>query len=387
MPPCIRCRKEMREATPFCPWCGAKQERTNKRHRRGNGQGTVFQPKGKKTWTARVTVGYVTGEDGHIIQKRHEKHGFKTQTDAIKYCNQYTEAMASPKKAPTLQHYWDLYSADELLSLSGDKQYAYKGAWRKMKALHLKPVDKITVSDLRETVSEKAKTYYTIKDMKTVLSHLFFLASADGFASKDLPDHIILPHLEETSPEPFTDIEQAALWKQYESGDKDAAIPLIMIYTGMMTGEMRKLTVDMIDMDNAQIVGIGMKTNVRKKATVFLPDAIIPVVEDVCAGKTKKVFPWGEKKFYDTYYAVLERAGCRRLTPYSCRHTTATALAVTEGIAPQTVKKVMRWSSTRMMDRYVHPSNEDAKAAINTLKKGYRRGVGGDDHPVDEKSI
>ena len=67
--------------------------------------------------------------------------------------------------------------------------------------------------------------------------------------------------------------------------------------------------------------------------------------------------------------AALEAAGCRRLTPYSCRHTTATALAVTKNIAPQTVKKVMRWSTARMLDRYAHPDNDAALAAVNTLSK------------------
>ena len=57
----------------------------------------------------------------------------------------------------------------------------------------------------------------------------------------------------------------------------------------------------------------------------------------------------------------------RHLAPYSCRHTTATALAITEGIAPQTIKKVMRWSTTRMLDRYAHPTQNDALAAVDTI--------------------
>ena len=76
-----------------------------------------------------------------------------------------------------------------------------------------------------------------------------------------------------------------------------------------------------------------------------------------------------EADWYADYYAALEAAGCRRLTPYSCRHTTATALAVTKNIAPQTVKKVMRWSTARMLDRYAHPDNDAALAAVNTLSK------------------
>ena len=48
---------------------------------------------------------------------------------------------------------------------------------------------------------------------------------------------------------------------------------------------------------------------------------------------------------------------------------TATALAVTKNIAPQTVTKVMRWSTARMLDRYAHPDTNDALAAVNAMQK------------------
>jgi integrase len=76
-----------------------------------------------------------------------------------------------------------------------------------------------------------------------------------------------------------------------------------------------------------------------------------------------------EKEWYDNYHAVLKDAGCRDLPPYSCRHTTATALAVDKRIAPQTVTKIMRWSSSKMLDRYAHPDQKDALAAVNKIKK------------------
>ena len=61
----------------------------------------------------------------------------------------------------------------------------------------------------------------------------------------------------------------------------NAAIPLILIYTGMMTGEIRQLTKDMIHLEDKEISGVGLKTNERKKRTVLLPDDIVPVLEDV----------------------------------------------------------------------------------------------------------
>ena len=144
-----------------------------------------------------------------------------------------------------------------------------------------------------------------------------------------------------------------------------------MIYTGMMPGEAMALRVDQIDIAGHRIHGAGMKTKVRKQTDIVLAETIIPLVQDLIDNAQPSGFIWkrDEKLWYDDYHAVLKAAGCRDLPPYSCRHTTATALAVTKNIAPQTVKKVMRWSTARMLDRYAHPDQSDALKAVNRIKK------------------
>ena len=113
-----------------------------------------------------------------------------------------------------------------------------------------------------------------------------------------------------------------------------------------------------------------MKTKVRKKTPITIPDCLVPVLSDLMENAQPSGFIWpqNEQGWYDSYYKSLETAGCSRLTPYCCRHTTATALAVTENIAPQTIRKLMRWSTTKMLDRYAHPDQSDALAAANKLK-------------------
>ena len=336
---------------------------------RGNGQGTAYRR--GRSWQARVVVGWkLIGDPPHKCPIYRTKDGFRTRREALEYCPSLkAQAVGQRAAAPALSEYWATYSAKDMAQLSESKQCAYKIAWDKLSSLQLRRVDTLTVSDLRRVVEEKAPTYYPARDMKVLLGHLFDLAGADGWVNRDLPDYIILPSIEEKERLPFSDIEQAALWKAYESGCRDAAIPLIMIYTGMMPGELRRLTVDMIDYEARQIVGVGMKTKVRKAAAVYLPGDIIPLLQDAAAGKTGLVFDCSETAFYARYYAALDAANVRRLTPYSCRHTTATALAINENIAPQTVRKIMRWSTTRMLDRYAHPTDTDANEAIDTLKR------------------
>lgn len=370
---CPRCNRGIPDDAALCCYCGrtiVKKQQAHM-HQRGNGSGGAYRR--GKTWTAFVTIGWSIDENGISRQKRFYKGGFKTRNEALAYIPTLKSRIdGNREKAPTLEHYWDMYYQHEFEKLSRDRQMAYKIAWKKMADIQYIPVDKLTVQNLRDVVSSKASTHYPARDMKTVLRHLFNLAGADRWVNKDLPDFIVLPELNEKERCPFTEEEQQALWRIYDNGDTRAAVPLIMIYTGMMPGEMQSLKINMIDLEAQQITGVGMKTKVRKSAPVYLPDTIIPVLyEEMQVSTSPSGYVWvrNEKKFYNRYYEALEAAGCRRLEPYSCRHTTATALAITENIAPRTIQKVMRWSTTKMLDRYAHPDDKDALNAINTLKR------------------
>ena len=372
MPTCRKCQREIPHDAPYCPWCGAKQEITRRRTKRANGLGCAY--KRGNSWEARIVVRYDIVEGSNPPRKKpvwRTKGGFRTKRDALEYCAVLKQEYNRPKgSAPQLIDYWNTYSIGELKELGKSKQCAYKTAWNKLKdALQYRPVDQITVSEIRDIVSRVAHTYYTVKDCKTVLTKLFELAGADGWCSKDLPSYIVLPKLEEAERTPFTDEEQASLWKLYESGDLRAAVPLLMICTGMMPGEIQKLKVENIDLEHRKIVNASIKTKVRKKSAIYFPEEVLPILEDLIANALPTGYLWvrNEKKWYDNYYAVLEAAHCRRLEPYSCRHTTATRFAIDKKIAPQTIQRIMRWSTTKMLDRYAHPDETDILEATKTF--------------------
>ena len=337
---------------------------------RGNGQGTAYFR--GKSWVCEVVVGWRLPDDPgkKPIAIKRTKAGFKTKRAALEYCPiLLSGGVDRSKPAPRLTSYWDTYKSAEFRALSASKQTAYKIAWGKLKRLHDVPVDLLTVDLLRSAVAAACPTYYTAKDCKNLLANLFRLIAADGFSSKDLPSFIVLPPLEEKERTPFTDEEILRLWDCYDKGDHLAALPLLMIYTGMMPGEVQQLRVEHIDLDARTITHAGLKTKTRKQTPIVIAAAIVPLVMDLIdnAQPSGWIFPHSEDIFYSNYYKALAAAGTRRLTPYSCRHTTATALAISENIAPQTVKKVMRWSTSKMLDRYAHPQTEDALTAVDAI--------------------
>lgn len=368
---CTKCKQEVVQGANFCPWCGKKLSATKKARvkSRGNGTGTAF--KRGNSWTAQVVYDWVIVADDKPLKKlTRSKGGFKTRDEALRYCPILLNGPQKAELAPPLSHYWETYKDGAYSALSASKQQAYRTAWKKLESIKDTRIDQLTVSSIQKVVAEKCNSYYTTRDVRTLLINLFKIAGAEGYANKDVPTFIQLPALEETEQIPFSETEQTALWKLYESGDLRAAAPLLMIYTGMMPGEAMKLRVDQIDIEGRRIHGAGMKTKVRKKTDIVLADNIVPLVQDLIDHAQPSGYIWKriEDEWYANYYSALESAGCRRLTPYSCRHTTATALAVTNKIAPQTVKRVMRWSTARMLDRYAHPDQDDALKAVNTLR-------------------
>lgn len=366
---CARCSREIPDDARLCCYCGRVIVPKPQASRRGNGQGSIR--KRGNTWQCRITVGYVERPGKAPLRIDRTKGGFRTRAEAAAYIPTLKEQAEAPKKAPVLAHYWGLYERDELPRLSDSKVMAYQIAWKKLKPLHNRPVDRIDIQELRSVIGESCATYYPARDCRQLLKNLYTLAAADRWVQRDLPDYILLPDKAERTREPFTPDEQRAIWASYEAGDLDAALPLIMICTGMMPGELQQLRPEMIDWDAHQITGAGLKTKIRRESPIWFPDALIPVLQDLIAASTSGsgyILPRNETAFYARYYAALEHAGVRRLEPYSCRHTTATALAIDANIAPQTVQKIMRWSSTRMLDRYAHPDDASALAGVQALQ-------------------
>lgn len=365
---CTKCRKAIPDDSSWCCYCGKKLIAEKRSQKRPNHSGSVYYDAQSKRWIAQIVDGKHYTDDKKL-RFTYKRRKFKSRSDALNAVGALDQEK-SQRPDFTVSYYYTAFENGKYASLSKDKQTAYRIAYNRLKSLWNTPVKDLTINDLQEALGASCESYYPARDVRALLNYIFRLAAADDRdINPVLPSLLQLPKMEEVQIEPFTEEEQLQLWFSYESGKENAAIPLIMIYTGMMTGEMRKLSKSMIHLEDKVITGAGLKTKERKKKAVLLPDDIIPVLEDVISKtETDLLYNVSEDQFYKLYYASLQDAGItRHLTPYSCRHTTATVLAVHENVAPQTLQRVMRWKSTRMMDRYVTPSDQDARKAVNKI--------------------
>lgn len=365
---CVKCKKDAPDA-PYCALCGWKQSQNpTMRTKRGNGLGTVY--KHGKGWRAQVTL-YTTAEpvDGKKVykQKRRTKDGFATKKAALEYIA--TLRSAEGRRTPTMLELYAAWEKNDLPKLSESKKSAYKKARERIDGIIGRKIDTVTVADLQAIVDSQSSSYYTARDIKTLFSHIYKKALPDQYVTSNLADYIVLPRHEEKEAEPFAPDEVQKIWNAFADGDTFAGYMLLMIYTGMMPGELLACKKDMIDYERREIYGCGKKTKTRKSVAIVFPDFLIPVLEAICeASDGETLMPLYENKFYEEYHAATKRIGIRDLPPYSCRHTTGTEAARLNFSAPA-IQNVMRHAKITTTQRYIHLGSEIAHDVVNGMRK------------------
>lgn len=360
---CRYCRKALPDGAKFCCFCGRSQEQ--KKHKRGNGQGSAF--KRGRTWTG-VRPGYQFTDDNGLHRKRPTKGGFATKKEALEWASTNTNL---DTHSPKVIELWELYEQNDLKKLSSNRQTAYKIARNRLESIMGVEIHLLTLKTIQGVINDECETFYPARDCKTVLRAIYkkAMASNSSLVSVNLADFIVLPDLEEKEAKPFTEDEVKAFWKLYDKNDYFVPYVLLLCYTGMMPYELMICKKDMVNLDDCSIFGNGAKTKSRKNSEIVFPEFLRPLVEGLLNLPGDKLLHMNKDNFYKEYYACLERAVVRKLPPYSCRHTYGTE-AVKLGVHPAVIQKMLRHSTTRTQERYTHLKSEDAKEAVNLLPRG-----------------
>lgn len=364
---CRKCKADVPDA-PFCCQCGAKQQEVTKRSKRGNGQGYVW--KRGKSWYAQITL-YSYKENDKRRQKRKTKGGFSTKKDAIEYLT--TLKLSDTKAAPKLIDLYADFETHDLPALSKSKRSGYKKARERIDALMGIRIDDLTLRQMQNVIDETCDSFYKARDCKNLLSKLYQKAMPDQYVTQNLSTFISIPVNEESEPVPFTTEEVDKMWAAFADGELFVGYLLLMIYSGMMPGELFACRKDMIDLDKCEIYGCGKKTKTRKQNAIVFADCVRPVVEELIAWKDDdKLVNVHETLWYAEYHEVVKKLGIRDLPPYSCRHTTGTE-AARQNLNAAIVQKIMRHAKITTSQRYIHLGTEDAHKGVNVLPKAQKQ--------------
>lgn len=338
-----------------------------KKRTRANGTGTAY--KHGKTWAASAVIGYKPTADGKSKPIRVYKYGFKTKTEALEYLPTLKEGKTAKKKTVNLDGLYKSFMSANAARLSNSKQTHYITARKRLESVAYVDIRLLGIDDLQGIIDENTTTYYPAKDIKNLLSNLYKRAIAEQVVSVNLAEYIVLPPLHEKETVPFTEQEIITLWQEWKKAeDTVIGCTLLMIYTGMMPGELFTLQKDMIDFKAQAITGAGLKTEIRKEKPIILPNIIVPVLQTLCdKSETDKVLPMRHEKFYDKFKEMVSALGLNTdLRPYSCRHTTATTLGRTNTPLFE-IKDILRHAKITTTQKYVHIGADPLIAAANSV--------------------
>jgi len=367
---CRKCFRSIPEDAIFCCYCGVKQEITRKRRKRANGTGTVFRYRGG--WVVEYTEGWEV-VDGDLRRKTRRRYGFKSAKEAeealadIRSGSSDDATSSSEKKVltRTVAQLWESYSASELPKRGKSTQDAYNVAWRKRikGTIGDRPIDEIVLDDLNAIVADC--TYDPAKDVRDLMSILFQRAIVDRQTTVNPAPMMTLPLQRSEEVVPWDPAEVSALWQAWGNGERIAGYCLLMIYSGMMTGELLRCKEDMINWDDQQIIGCGLKTKKRKEMPIHFPHIIEPILRELCATKSGKrggegyILDVSERVFYERFGKMKKALNIRpEIRPYSSRHSTGTELTLM-GVEPAIIIDIMRHKNyTTTLKHYTKiPSN------------------------------
>lgn len=370
---CRKCSRSLPDDAVYCCYCGVKQVAERSARMKGNGLGSVYKRPDRGTWCAALTVDVVV-DDGKVVQKRKVKSGFKTKKAANEYLAEVL-AGADRKHTKAVPTVADLYR--QFVDAPGKKpgqstMTAYRTAFNKRIASVIGdyPIDAVTLKDLEKVIT--GLNYDPAKDVKDLMSKLFQRAIADGFVLVNPATLLVLPEKKATEIPAWLPAEIEKLWHAYGNGDRVAASCLLMIYTGMMPGELFALKMDMINWEERTIVGCGLKTKERKEKPIVLSETVLPVLKDLCSSSpTRRGFVWGlsRDQFYADFAELKKSLGIRQeVRPYSSRHSTATELELL-GVSPSVIASVLRHKNyATTAKHYIDISNDAALSAVNQIK-------------------
>ena len=189
-------------------------------------------------------------------------------------------------------------------------------------------------------------------------------AMENDYVVKNYAQFIKLPPLPKSTRDAFNAVEIESLWYDYHTGHDFTGYILILIYTVMRLGELQQLKKENIDLSERVMIG-GIKTEAGIDRRIVIANKILPIVTEFY-NRQKKLLEMQEKDFYAEYYAALERASARKLTPHCCRHTFATLMAES-GAQPAIIKTIAGHEKYETTLHYTHLSLESLLTAIDQI--------------------
>ena len=267
---------------------------------RSRGEGSITYDKRRKRYRARVTVGWELNEE-----TERSKQIIKTIGSNYK-----TKGEASAALAEYLRNPFDLNNKDitfsnlyenwfeEFIKDHESHRYRIKAAYKYCSLLYNKKFREISIRDMKNCIDkgtivvdrgkykgeERTASPSTKESIKYLFNHMFAYAIEArivdrNYAKEFTLDKKVFEEKEQNHKEkiPFSDKELDKLWKSIEFVPF-ADMIIYACYSGWRPGEIIKLKVEDVDLDNGFIKG-GIKTTAGKNRIVPIHPLVKSIIE------------------------------------------------------------------------------------------------------------
>ena len=392
-----KCGREIPADAVFCPYCGRKQLRPQRKPKsRGNGLGTVYK-KGDR-WIAVKTVGWIVdplppdAPPGTVAHKRRQtvQRSFSTRKDALAALPFITAADRRPRSGTATQRKGTSITLKELFDQwepthqkSQSTMNCYRAGFRLFAPLWNVRLEDLDIDDLQDCLDDSDAGKRTRQNAKAALGLVYKYGIPRDAVPKDrnLAQFLRITDPGESSKKPGLSLTELDLVRAAaDAGDPVARIVLCHCYLGFRPSALLQLTAADYDPERRCFVG-GIKTEAGKGRTVTVSPKIqahVDVLRDLSAGGYifgRSGAALSLSDYRALFYELLDRLGIQnpvdeqgrhRLTPHACRHTFATLLKRTRG-ADTDKLALIGHTSTEQLREYQDVPVEDLRAITDQL--------------------
>lgn len=291
---------------------------------------------------------------------------YKTYNDALEALIHYEE----PAPIVTFKDlYYKYQSSNEYKKVTFKTQQRYNTSFARFEEVHDKNISDIIYSDLQDILDQMELDGYekplgngeykhmeysksSIERLKQLCSKIYKLAVKNNLVQLDLSTYLEVGGVGVRRKKEIFSTEEIERLYQSIPKNYNAMHVLILIFTGMRSGEYINLKTSNIDLSKNVITDFGEKTEAGKQRKMFIHPKIKPIIEilikDSQTGYIVEYIKKDGEKIQSNpttfnksiYYPALEKAGIKKKIPYSCRYTFAT-IAHQSGVSDKALQKLM----------------------------------------------
>lgn len=332
-----------------------------------NNYGQVCKLSGarRRPFMVRKTIGYEN--NGHAIY--HIIGYYPTKADALDALAKFNNADI-PTPSITLAKVYKVWFPSHSKQVSKSTANGYINSLKHLGAVATMPIKDIKYRQLQavlDNMTSNGLSYASLKKVRSLVHQLYKFAIINDWIDRNLGTYLVIGKNMPVRPhKPFTTAQINKLWR---CQNPNSCIPLIMLYSGMRSTELRHLKRTNI---NVKQKYFDIKTSKTKAGIRIIPihDRIWPIVQLLLANQTKYLlgdtiptYAQIARKFKSVMYDIKANH-----TTHDCRHTFATLLD-NANANYNAKRRLLGHAASNVTDGvYTHKALPQLRKAIKLLK-------------------